>query len=102
MLNMEAIQSALHTAAMLYPIKRAELFGSYADGTASESSDIDLLVEFNESPVSLLKICGLQETLTEILKTNVDVVKLPLQESSDLIIRRKVSLLPRAISSKRT
>jgi len=87
---MATIQSAAYEAALQYPVKRIELFGSYADGTASENSDIDFLVEFSESPVSLFEICGLQETLSELLKVDVDVVKYPLQRGNDLIIEKKV------------
>jgi len=90
MIDMAAIQSAVREAAAQYPVKRIELFGSYANGTASANSDVDLLVEFAESPVSLLEICGLQESLTELLKVDVDIVKLPLQKGSDLIIGKKV------------
>jgi predicted nucleotidyltransferase len=32
-----------------YGVKRIGLFGSYAKGTASETSDIDLVVEFERS-----------------------------------------------------
>ena len=31
-----------------YPLSSMALFGSYADGTATENSDVDIMVEFNE------------------------------------------------------
>ena len=72
MCSLDMICSAVRQAAGLYPVKRVELFGSYANGSAGADSDVDLLVEFTESPVSLLKICGLQETLSELLQLKVD------------------------------
>ncbi|MEG0935677.1 MAG: nucleotidyltransferase domain-containing protein [Clostridia bacterium] len=89
---MEAIQSAVRTACAQYPIKRVELFGSYANGTASEDSDVDFLVEFAEHPISIFKICGFQAALSELLHLDVDVVKLPLKKDSPLVIDRSVCL----------
>lgn len=90
MCSLEQIHDAVQQAARLYPLKRVELFGSYADGSARENSDVDLLVEFSETPISLFKICGLQETLSELLDREVDVVEAPLRSGSELRIERKV------------
>ena len=92
MLSMDAIRRAVRQAAAEYPVKRVELFGSYANGTAGSKSDIDLLVEFTQSPISVLEICGFQESLIALLRTPVDVVELPLQEDSDLEIVKRVCL----------
>jgi predicted nucleotidyltransferase len=43
--KLEEKQEALR---LLFTVKRIDLFGSYLRGTASERSDIDLLVEFSE------------------------------------------------------
>lgn len=90
MLSLESIQNAVKLAAAHYPIKRVDLFGSYANGMATEHSDADFLVEFSESPISLFKICGFQETLSELLRINVDVVEYPLTAGSDLRLDRTV------------
>jgi predicted nucleotidyltransferase len=50
MVSMNHIRQAVETVAPAFPIKKVELFGSYASGTAQEHSDADFLVEFNESP----------------------------------------------------
>ena len=71
------IRKAACIAAAQYPVKRVELFGSYADGTADKDSDADFLVEFSENPTSLMHICGFRETLSELLNLGVDIVKLP-------------------------
>ena len=90
MKNMDAIRSAVSEAAMHYPVKRVDLFGSYANGLAKEDSDVDFLVEFSESPISLFKISGFQATLAELLQMNVDVVEAPLAPDSLLHIDRTV------------
>lgn len=90
MCDIGTIRRAVSQAASLYPVKRVDLFGSYANGSANEASDVDLLVEFSESPVSLLKIFGLQETLRELLQLDVDVVEAPLAADSELHVDRTV------------
>ena len=89
---MNMIQQAVNQAAAEYPVKRIELFGSYADGTADEESDVDFLVEFAENPTSLIHICGLRETLSELLKSDVDIVKLPRKPDDGLHINRTMCL----------
>lgn len=90
MKSMDAIRSAVSEAAMHYPVKRVDLFGSYANGLAKEDSDVDFLVEFSESPISLFKISGFQATLAELLQMNVNVVEAPLAPDSLLHIDRTV------------
>lgn len=58
MCTIETIMKALHQAAEMYPIKRMDLFGSYANGVADEKSDVDLLVEFSKQPTTLLSFVG--------------------------------------------
>lgn len=57
-----------------YNITKAGVFGSYAKGRASETSDIDLLVELTY-PFSLLDFVGVKLELEEILGKNVDLVE---------------------------
>lgn len=90
MQTIETIKLAVKQAAEQYPVKRVELFGSYANGLADENSDVDVLVEFSESPVSLFKISGFQATLSELLQMDVDVVEAPLPDDSLLRIDRRV------------
>ena len=54
------------------PIK-VGIFGSYARGDNKKGSDIDILVEFKESP-SLLTLIKLENDLSEILGIKVDLV----------------------------
>jgi len=60
-----------------YGIKQVNLFGSYADGRATEDSDIDLLVEYHQTP-SLLKLLGFKNRMQDELKKTVDVVRYPI------------------------
>ncbi len=90
--TLDMIQKAVQQAAAEYPVKRVELFGSYANGTADEDSDVDFLVEFEENPTSLLQICGFRETLSELLHLDVDIVKLPRKPNDGLQIDRTVRM----------
>ena len=56
----------------LDPIK-VGIFGSFARGDNKKGSDIDILVEFKESP-SLLTLIKLENDLSEILGVKVDLV----------------------------
>jgi len=90
MLSLDAIQAKVREAASDYPIKRVELFGSYAEGTATEKSDVDFLVEFEDPSRSLPKLLGFQERLIELFNMDVDVVRLPLKQNSKLVIEKRV------------
>ena len=56
-----------------YKVKNIALFGSYVRGENRPTSDIDILVEFYE-PISLLKFIELENYLSDILGTKVDLV----------------------------
>ena len=56
-----------------YRVRSLRIFGSVARGTAEDSSDVDVLVEFTE-PVSLLDLVRLQRELSEVLGKKVDLV----------------------------
>ncbi len=55
-----------------YPLKSMALFGSYSDGTATEQSDIDIMVEFSQ-PVGF-EFIDLCIELEELLQKRVDLV----------------------------
>lgn len=54
-----------------YNVEYAYLFGSYAKGTATETSDVDLLVSM---PVNALAFYELIESLRENLKKKIDLL----------------------------
>ncbi|MCX7925373.1 MAG: nucleotidyltransferase family protein [Fimbriimonadales bacterium] len=55
-----------------YGVKSIAVFGSYARGEATETSDIDLIVEFSEKP-GLLKFVNLEAYLSKILGIPVEL-----------------------------
>ncbi len=70
-LTLEKIQKICAAVFSKYPVEYCYLFGSYAKGKATPTSDIDLLIYTN---LSGLKFYGLVEELRENLKKKVDVL----------------------------
>lgn len=56
-----------------FQVKEIGIFGSYVRGEQTKSSDLDILVEFEEEP-GLFKFLELEEHLKTILKVKVDLV----------------------------
>ncbi len=69
--TIESIKEKLIPVFGRYDIKRAVLFGSYANGTATERSDVDIDVD---SGLRGLKYFGLLEEVTEALQKPVDLI----------------------------
>lgn len=93
MLTLKQIADAARAAAEEYPIKNIYLFGSYANGTATTDSDVDLLVEFiRDGGISLLTIISLKHRLEDLLGRSVDVISYPIPDDSILEIERTVPL----------
>ena len=51
------------------------VFGSYARGEENETSDLDVLIDF-DSQVNLIDLIGLEQELTEVLGIKVDLITL--------------------------
>lgn len=83
MLTIQTIRNAVQGIARTYPIKRVMLFGSYACGKANDQSDVDVLVEFQYSPISIIEICGFQEELKAILHIDVDALEYPVKDADE-------------------
>ncbi len=56
-----------------YSVREIGVFGSYARGEQKQSSDIDILVEFEE-PIGFFKFLELEEHISKILGVKVDLV----------------------------
>ena len=82
MLTQKQISDVISKVASQYPIKRIFLFGSYATGTNTPNSDVDLLVEFDTESVSLLTISSFKNNIEEMLSLPVDVIRTPIPEGS--------------------
>lgn len=71
MMNIREIKKRIVPILKKEGIKKAGIFGSYARGEQSESSDIDILVEFNGN---LFKLSGLELELERTLRKKVDLI----------------------------
>ncbi len=56
-----------------YNVRELGIFGSYVRREQTETSDVDVLVEFSETP-SLLKFVNLENYLSDNLEVKVDLV----------------------------
>lgn len=90
-MTIEQIKNKIVSIVHDYPISRVVLFGSRADMTNREDSDVDLMIEFY-SAVSLLTLSVIKEHLEELLGLSVDVIHGPLQETDLIQIKEAVEL----------
>ena len=67
------IQQAIISQISPYKPKSIGVFGSYSRDEQSESSDLDLLVDFKNG-INLLDLIGLEQQLTELLGVKVDLI----------------------------
>ena len=69
------LQRIITPIAQKYHLRAVYLFGSYARGTATENSDIDLLIDTEGTSVrSLLDLAAIYCDLEEALQKNVDLL----------------------------
>lgn len=92
MLSVEIIKDGVHTVVPEYPIRKVDLFGSYAEGTNTAKSDVDLLVEFSTTSISLFILNALKYRLEEILKTDVDIIHAPINKDALITVGKVVPL----------
>jgi predicted nucleotidyltransferase len=92
MLTLHDIEKAVHDVGAAYGVRRALLFGSYAEGRATSASDVDLIVEFDKSSVSLFTLNGLRYDLEERLGRPVDVIHGPLNPDAMITPGRTMSV----------
>lgn len=92
MLTHEIIVTAVKKAAKEFPLTKASYFGSYAEQRATEDSDLDLLVEFEQPAVSILSIVRLKRYLEEQLGKPVDVINAPIPKGAIIEIGKMVNI----------
>ena len=92
MLTIKEIAGSIADISKEYPVKTAELFGSYAAGNCTEKSDVDILIEFDTPAVSLLMLNSLKYRLEDILNKEVDLVHAPVPPDSLLEIGRRIKI----------
>lgn len=75
LMNTQLMNKAIADYFKNQPIQRAWIFGSFARGEATPLSDVDILVQFDEGGVSLLKHAAMICELENILDRPVDIVE---------------------------
>jgi len=93
---MDAIKQAVVPLAEKYKVKKVDLFGSYANGKATNESDADFLVTFHAKVPSIFKVMGFKEELQNTLKYPVDVVTLPMARQGELNMDKVVTIYEHA------
>jgi predicted nucleotidyltransferase len=98
LIGLEEIREAVGSVCAGRPIRRVDLFGSRAAGTFHESSDVDLLVEFDtDAKIGLFELGAIREDLVERLGVDVDLLSRQAVERSRNAIRRE-SILSQTVS----
>jgi len=69
----EILEKQKEILSQKYGVKEIGIFGSYVRREGGKDSDLDILVEFDRS-IGLLKYINLENYLSEILGTKVDLV----------------------------
>lgn len=72
--TIKALRSSMSELRGRYGIDRLWLFGSVARGSATETSDVDVLVDFQGPGITLLRFLELEQELTSLLGVKVDLV----------------------------
>ena len=72
-ISIEKIKEIIIPILKKYPVRKAILFGSYAKGNVSQSSDIDLYIDTN-GILKGLDFVGLLETLSNSLGIDIDLI----------------------------
>ena len=91
--TVETIQQVVNSLKTAYALRTVDIFGSYAEGRATPQSDLDLLVEFDEPSVSLIRLNALKYELEDALGLPVDVIHAPLPADSMIQPRKVVRVL---------
>ena len=73
------IQERLRPVFDAVPIERAVLFGSYAKGSQTQTSDVDILID-SKGQIRGIDFFGVLEDITQVLSVPVDLI-----EASQLI-----------------
>lgn len=70
-----ALQAHLPELQRDYGVRALWVFGSYVRGEETPTSDLDVLVEFDDRPLSLFKFIELEYHLSDLLGVRVDLVE---------------------------
>lgn len=90
-MTIDDIKKAVAAFVDEYSIKSIVLFGSRANGTNTDKSDVDLIVEFFK-PVSLITLSKLKLDAEAALGLSVDIIHGPLSADDMIEIDKEVVL----------
>ena len=82
-LSLQTIRAVCAEVLAVYDVEYAYLFGSYAKGTATETSDVDLLLSTSVRGITYYELV---ETLREKLKKKTDVLNLEQLENNAALV----------------
>jgi predicted nucleotidyltransferase len=94
--SVEDIKNAILPIAQKYHLKAVYIFGSYARGDATTTSDIDILVDTEGTEIrSLFDLGGLYSDLEDALRKPIDLVTVhsimqPAHRKSDILFKKNV------------
>ena len=92
MLSIATIRERIAPVCKKYPIRKAYLFGSYARGSATEKSDVDLRIEGDIK--SFFMLGGIYSDLSDALGTELDLLsRLPDSETCKENLKKDEVLL---------
>ena len=74
-MSTKVMQQAIADYFKAQPVVKAWLFGSFARGEETPLSDVDLLVQYTDGGISLLKHCAMINDLEEMLDRSVDLIE---------------------------
>ena len=80
-MKIEEIKNYIQEIQKDYKYKKVILFGSRANNTNKEDSDIDLLVEFSDNNKSLFLMANLINNLENKFGLKVDIIPYPQEKS---------------------
>ena len=69
--NINKIKKQIVTILKKHGVSKAGIFGSYAKGEEKKNSDVDILIDFNGS---LLTLVGVERELQDKVKVKVDLL----------------------------
>lgn len=90
-LSLDDLKALILPITTEYPITKITLFGSRANGTNKEDSDVDLIMEFCDA-ISLLTLAQIKYELEDILGVSVDVIHGPIRDTDLIEVGKVVEL----------
>ena len=91
-LTIEEIKAKIRPVAEEFGLKRVSIFGSYANGTQTEESDVDFIIEFKKERPTYFDIFDVKDGFANATQKKVDVIRPNGLEKSYLKIKKEVNI----------